>query len=214
MRWLRGTRGLWVVLTVFLAACGSGSDDELTLAFQGFSGEGITQADAVNPNSADVDVCQFLCLSGDNIEIEPYTQTRINAIFVNRGKADIVLDSYVVSVPGSGVGAQQRFLSARIPGGRCTSDSQLQCAFDDDCRAGLCVHQETSVEILLFDFNFKSLVVDGQCPTLEDPIGSVISSTRDVNITFHGEDETDEGRTVSAQYTATFDNFDSCDADI
>jgi hypothetical protein len=210
MRWLSGVRGAWVVLTVFLAACGSGGNDELTLAFQGFSGAGITQSDAVNPNSADVDVCQFLCLSGQNAVVEPYTQTRINALFVNRGKADIVLDDYVVSVPGSGVADQQRFLSARIPGGRCANNAQQECAFDDECIGAACTHEVTSVEILLFDFNFKSLVVDGQCPTLEDPFGSVISRTLTTNVTFSGEDETSERRTISASYSATFDNFNSC----
>jgi hypothetical protein len=209
MRWLSGTRGVWVVLTVFLAACGSGGDDELTLAFQGFSSEGIEQSDQVNQTSADVDVCQGLCISGESIEGEPFTQTLVNALFVNRGKADIVLDEYVVSVPDSGVADQVRGISARIPGGRCSEDSQRQCAFDDDC-VGLCTHDVTTVGILLFDFNFKSLVVDGQCPSFEDPAGSVISRTRDVILTFSGNDETDERRTISTQYVATFANFDSC----
>jgi hypothetical protein len=195
-----------------LAGCGSGGgDDELTLAFQGFTSEGITQSDEVGPNSADVDVCQGLCISGNTVEGEPFTQTLINAEFVNRGKADIILDEYTVSVPGSGVADVTRAVSARIPGGRCAGQPQEQCAFDDECAAGFCTHDVATVGILLFDFNFKSLVVDGQCPSIEDPLGSVISRTRDVVITFSGNDETDERRTVTAQYLATFADFNSCD---
>jgi len=210
MRWLSGTRGLWVVLSVFLAGCGSGGDDELTLAFQGFSGENIEQSDQVGPNSADVDVCQGICLSGDSLEAEPFTQTLINAQFVNRGKADIVLDEYTVSVPGSGVADDTRAISARIPGGRCVGQPQRQCGFDDECGGGICTHDVAEVGVLLFDFNFKSLVVDGQCPSIDDRLGSVISRTRDIVITFSGNDETDERRTVTVQYLATFADFDSC----
>jgi hypothetical protein len=213
MRWSSGTRGLVVFLGLFVASCGSGGSDEdvLVLAFQGFSGEDIEQADAVNASSADVDVCQSLCVGEDSIEGEPFTNTRINALFVNRGKADIVLDTYTVSVPGSGTAPVTRDITARIPGGRCDTNAQQQCAFDDECD-GLCVRQVTSVEILLFDFNFKALVVDGQCPTLDDPLGSVIPQDRGVDLTFSGEDETEDRRTISASYRAEFADFNNCDA--
>jgi hypothetical protein len=209
MRWLIGGRGLLLAVAVLAFGCGSGGDDELVLAFQGFSGENIEQADSVNPNSADVDVCAGLCIMEDEITAEPFTQTRVDALFVNRGKADIVMDSYTVDVPGSGISPETRFISTRVPGGRCSDNPQTQCAFDDECDES-CIHQTTSVEVLLFDFNFKDLVVDGQCPSLEDPAGSVISRTRDVFITFTGFDETEERRTVSTQYVATFTNFDNC----
>jgi hypothetical protein len=212
MRWLSGVRGVWVVvLSVVVVACGSsGGDDELTLAFQGFDGEEIEQADQVGATSADVDVCQSICFTGEEVEGEFFTQTLVNARFVNRGKVDIVLDEYTVSVPGSGVADQVRSISARIPGGRC-ADGQTQCAFDSDCLGAICFHQETSIALLLFDFNFKSLVVDGQCPSFENPAGSVISRTRDVFLTFRGKDEADKSRTVEAQYATTFTDFDNCD---
>jgi hypothetical protein len=204
-----------LLLAVALAAgsCGGSGGDDLVLAFQGFSNEGITQADAVGANTADVDVCQGVCVSGDAVTAEPFTQTRVNALFVNRGKADIVIDSYTVSVPDSGVPDQTFSVSARIAGGRCATDQQEQCAFDDECGLGVtCRHQESSVELLLYDFTFKSLVVDGQCPSFEDPFGSVISHTRDVFITFRGVDESDENFTVRAAYQTTFDNFGACSA--
>ena len=213
MRWLSG-KPMWL-LAVALAAgsCGGNGGDDLTLAFQGFSNDNITQVDAVGANSADVDVCQGICVAGNAITAEPFTQTRVNALFVNRGKADIVIDSYTVSVPDSGVPDQTFSVSARLPGGRCATDQQQQCASDVDCAlSGGCFHQESSVELLLFDFTFKSLVVDGQCPSVEDPFGSVISRTRDVFITFRGVDESDENFTVSAAYQATFDNFSACSA--
>lgn len=209
MRWLIGAQGLLLAVVLLAFGCGSGNDDELVLAFQGFSSENIEQADVANPNSADVDVCPGFCLMGEEVTGEPFTQTRVDALFVNRGKADIVMDSYTVDVPGSGISPQTRFISTRIPGGRCSDNPQAQCAFDDEC-GGPCLRQETSVEVLLFDLTFKELVVDGQCPSFEDPAGSVISRTRDVFVTFTGVDETDERRTVRTQYAATFTNFDNC----
>jgi hypothetical protein len=204
-----------LLLGMMLAAggCGGGGGDDLILAFQGFNSDGITQSDAVGANTADIDVCQGFCGSIDAPTVEPFTQTRVNAVFVNRGKADIVIRSYTVSVPGSGVPDQTFSVSARIPGGRCGVQAQDQCAFDDECGlVAVCTHQETQVELLLFDFTFKSLVVDGQCPSFEDPFGSVISHTRDVFVTFRGEDESDENFTVRAAYQATFDNFSTCSA--
>ena len=211
MWWLRGIPTLLLGIA-FAAGCGdSTGGDDLTLAFQGWSGENIEQSDAVGPNSADVDVCQGLCGTIDSPTAEPFTQTRAGAVFVNRGKADITIDSYTVSVPGSGVPDQTFSLSARVNGGRCDEDPQKQCALNSDC-LGQCLHSESIVGVLLFDFTFKSLVVDGQCPSFEDPFGSVISHTRDVFVTFRGVDESDENFNVTAAYLATFENFSSCDS--
>jgi hypothetical protein len=210
MRWSSGMAVVLLGIAVASSGCGdSTGGDDLTLAFQGWTSDGITQADSAGPNSAVVDVCQGLCGSIEDPTGEPFTQTRINAIFVNRGKADIVLDTYTVSVPGSGVPDQTFSATARIPGGRCGEDPQKQCALDSDC-LGFCMHDEATVGVLLFDFTFKSLVVSGQCPSFEDPLGSVISQTMDVFVTFRGVDETDDGFNVSAAYQATFDNFSSC----
>lgn len=210
MRWLSGASALVVgMLMVTVAGCGSGGGDDLILSFQGFSGEEITQEDSVGSTSADVDVCQDPCLEGDTIVGEPYTQTRLNAVFVNQGKSDIILDRITVSVPDSGIPDRTQSISARVIGGRCESNPEQKCAFDDECSGGSCLHQSTTVNFLLYDFLFKDLVVSGQCPTSDSP-GSVIAQTLDVKLTFSGTDETEERFTVRARYQSTFADFDNC----
>ena len=86
---------------------GQGSNDALTMRFVGFTGEGIDQQDTVGN-----DVGGRRCLPDDlrrsggiftDEVFESFTQTRANAIFVNIGIADILLDSYIVSsLPGTG----------------------------------------------------------------------------------------------------------------
>lgn len=216
MRWLRGIVSLCLLA---VAGCGGSSgEDSLTLSFQGFSGDGIEQADFVSGASASVDVCQGLCQSsgsGGQIEIEDYTETFAFAIFVNRGKADIELENYTIEVLDSGLPILNRTVSSNIPGGRCTTSPQTQCATNTDCLGGNCQRQETAVPILLYDFEFKQIAVDGQCPlnldTFELTGGTVIPRNYDVIITFTGVDQTDKRRVISTGYATTFADIDSCD---
>jgi hypothetical protein len=209
MRWLSGRHLLVLGLVAAMSGCGSGSGDDLILSFIGFSAGNLTQPDAVSMNSADVDVCQGVCVSGSQITVEPFAQTRVIATFMNNERANITLDQYTISAPGSGIPDQTYNISALIPGGRCAADQSKQCATDSDC-AGVCTHSETDVDILLYDFVFKSLVVDGECPSVDNPAGSVIPRTLGVNITFSGEDDTQDRFTVHTQYISTFADFDSC----
>lgn len=237
MRWFNGWCAL--VLSAVVAFGGCGSDrggDELTLSFQGFTGDIVEQADAVGQNTADVDVCQSICISsgaGDildptSVTAEPYSVTRVGAIFVNQGKADITLESYTLSVfrdlngngvrdpgePGSGVPDMTFSASTLIPGGRCDDNPQEKCAFDTDC-LGRCQRQETTAELLLYDFTFKDLVKDGACPfdldtaTLTD--GSIVPQTYNAVITFRGIDDANNGYNITEEYNSTFADFDNCE---
>ena len=214
----RLTSATALVLTVALAAvgCGSAGTDQqgeagLTMAFVHFSGENITQADQVFDTVAQVDICQDLCQTGGatgggQIMPEPFTATVADAVFVNRGKADIVLDSYTLNVPGSGVPPATRSIGARLIGGRClTGDTQRACASDLDCGLdGNCLHAQSPVTILLYDFDFKQRVIQGECPSDLEPL------TLSADITFTGSDETGERFTVDTSYVSTFANFDNC----
>jgi hypothetical protein len=212
----RVIKGRVLMAALLLCAMGCGSsgidgqgDDGLTMALVGFTGLGIDQADFVSDTVAQVDVCQDLCESGEggDITFEPFTSTLVSAVFVNRGKADIVLDSYTVNVPNSGVPSATRNVSARLPGGRCQgNDPQEQCAVDLDCGIlGSCTHSETLVSILLYDFDFKTRSLQGECPF------DIETLTLDTELTFSGSDEVGKRRTVRAGYVGTFANFDNCD---
>jgi hypothetical protein len=233
MRWFNGWCAL--VLSVAVACGGCGSDrgeDDLVMSFQGFTGDIGEQSDAVGQNTADVDVCQDICLtdggSGGDLMAEPYTVTRVGAIFVNQGKADITLENYTISVfrdlngngvrdpgePGSGVPDMTFSASTLIPGGRCDSNPQQKCALDSEC-LGRCQRQETTVSLLLYDFTFKDLVKDGECPFDLDTGtftgGSIVSQTYEAVITFRGVDDANNNYRVTRSYNSTFDNFDNCD---
>ena len=122
MRWFSIVRSLLALSAALaLVGCGSsgfdsnGGQDSLTMQFQTFSGEGITQEDLVGNTDADVDVCQSICnFTGDlvNIEFESFTQTRANAIFMNMGASPILLDKYTVTIPNSGVPARTATVAA------------------------------------------------------------------------------------------------------
>ena len=208
-------------ILVGFPGCGEDSGDRLVLSFVGFSGEGINQADQVFDTHAEVDVCGFLCLEGDDVTAEPYTQTTVVARFLNRGKADIFLDKYTLFVPGSGIEEVQRSVAAIIPGGRCATDTSLKCGSDFECPLGLCTHQETTVSFLLYNFDFKDRVVLGRCPEIvTDEFGfiidiaypdDVIHQELTALLTFSGVDDREERYTVSASYPSSFDNFDACE---
>lgn len=200
---------LWFAVGCGSAGTSSQGEDGLTMAFVTFSGLDIAQADTVNETVAQVDLCQDLCTSsggGGDLQPEPFTSTAVSAVFVNRGKADIVLDAYTLNVPDSGVPAATRRISARLPGGRCRgADPQRECADNVDCGViGACTHTESPVTILLYDFDFKQRTLQGECPF------DVEAVTHDAELTFSGTDEAGQRFTVHTNYVSTFANFDNC----
>ncbi|MEO8603585.1 MAG: hypothetical protein ABI629_13505 [bacterium] len=191
------------------------------MQFLGFSGEGIDQQDSVGNTSADVDVCQSICAVGGDlisVEFETFTQTRVNAVFMNQGQSPILLDKYVVSIPGSGIPSQTVSTSAILPGGICTGTS-VPCATANQCNIGTtCEHAETSVEILLYSFVTKELVRgDRECPRL-DPInlvvipGTVVPVTYQTNVTFSGSDASGERFTIKTGLIGGFFDANNCSA--
>jgi hypothetical protein len=201
---------------------GPGGTDSLTMSFQGFTGEGLEQQDFVGNTSADVDVCPTICaFTGlfEDVEFETFTATRANALFVNNGTADIRLDRYTVSIPGSDLPSRTVETAAIIPGGRCDDSPTQHCGSDSDCGVtGNCVHQEVAVEILLYDFSDKLLIRgDAQCPQLALvdglPVilpGTVLPQTFQTDVTFSGSDESGERFTVSAGLAADFFDANNC----
>jgi hypothetical protein len=217
-----------------LAGCGSAgfdgdSTDELTMTFLGFTGEGIEQQDFVGNTSADVDVCPTICEFGEDgifgdETFEQFTQTRAFAQFVNNGTADIRLESYKVSVPGSGIPPLTTNINIIMPGGRCSNAPNQQCGLDTDCGfAADCVHEQVDVEILLYSFQFKELIRDDggapgdvMCPGVDPrnglPIpGNVVPQTLQTDVSFSASDSTGERFNVKAGLVAGFFDANNCD---
>src|SRR5215470_9167586 len=106
MRWLLSScLVLMLGALIGVVGCGSGpgsstgGSSRLTMEFLGFNGDGIDQEDNVFATFAQVDVCQTLCQIGDvftDIVFEQFSETAVNAVFINNGKGDIQLDSYTV----------------------------------------------------------------------------------------------------------------------
>jgi hypothetical protein len=215
------------------AGCGSsgfsgqGSSDSLTMSFQGFTGEGIMQQDVVGNTSADVDLCQDICaISGSilvpTVQLEKFTSTTANALFVNEGFADILLDRYTVTFPaGLGIPTRTVQTGVLLPGGTCSSLPNTHCGSDADCTfAGPCDHPTVPVQVLLYDFATKAqLIPTGQtCPMLgEDNQGNLIIIPGDVtpfsfqtNLTFSGSDETGKRFTVKTGLFGAFSDANNC----
>jgi hypothetical protein len=187
------------LLTAALSiGCGStGNDDSLVLQFLRFDSIGLTQEDSVGETSADVDILQDLCSVSDTgvPTFEPYTNTRINAVFHNYEASDITLNRIVIDVgPNAGRQVVTHDFTAIVPGGRCTS-IERQCTSDQECQGGTCNHTDTTVfGILLFDFDDKAHLLPG---------------TYSVKISFFG---TDPSRSfeVRTSYVVHFNDFDNC----
>jgi hypothetical protein len=214
-------------LTLVLGAVGCGSsgfngqsDSSLTMTFQGFTGEGLVQQDFVGNTSADVDVCQSICsIGGDLVDVtfETFTSTRAFAQFVNNGTADIILDKYVVSIPGTAIPPRTVQTAAIIQAGRCSNSPTTHCGLDNQCGFGnTCVQTVTDIEVLLYDFTTKELVRgDQKCPRL-DPIdlvvipGDVTPITYQTNVTFYGSDESGNGFNFRTGLVADFFDANNC----
>jgi hypothetical protein len=215
-------------LTFVLGAVGCGSSgfdgqvgsDALTMSFVGFTDDGITQQDTIGSTFAEVDVCPSICAIGGlfvDIEFESFTETSANAIFVNNGTADILLDTYRVDIPGSGLPAREVDTAVLLPGGRCLNSPTFHCGFDTDCGTqGLCFHEQVPVQVLLYDFIDKELLRgDQRCPQLNlDDLtiipGDVTPMRYQTNLTFSGSDETGERFTVKAGLAGTFFDANNC----
>jgi hypothetical protein len=198
------------------------------MSFQSFSGEGITQQDTIGSTFASVDVCQDICaISGSvvapTVELENFTATSANALFINNGFADIRIDHYTVtylSPPDIPIPPQTVATSVLLPGGTCSSLPDRHCGGDGDCGiAGPCEHVEVPVEVLLYSFVTKSLIVgDQRCPMLgEDSQGNLIIIPGNVtpvsfqtDVTFSGSDETGKRFTVTAGLIGTFSDANTC----
>ena len=230
MRWSRVTCCL--LSLGFVSGCGSagfdngGGTDNFTMTFLGFSGEGIEQQDTVGnlpATTVGVDVCPTICdfgvagIFGDEV-FEQFTETTANAVFVNNGTADILLDRYTINTPGSGVPPRTVTVSALLPGGRCSNNPTIHCGLDRDCGLiATCDHVEVPVQILLYDFVFKALVIgDAVCPGV-DPLtglpmpGTVVPQTLQTDVTFSGSDQSGERFTVDTGLVASFFDANNCD---
>jgi hypothetical protein len=194
------------LLAALASGCGSNAGDSLTMRFVSFDGVGLTQADSVRETSADVDAVQGACLSGTTLTGEPYTQTIVNATFINEEAADINLQGYRVFIPIPGLpNFVEQTISRNLRGGRCANIDR-QCVDDADCGVagilGSCVHSPTTVAALvLFDFTTKD-----QIKLHPELFGTATNIT----IQFFGTDDANQSFEVTTSYVATFGNFDNC----
>jgi hypothetical protein len=208
------------LLAAVWTGCGSSSEDNTVQQFISFTGEGITQADAVGANSADVDVYQSICVTGSADtapEAEPFTQTSVSAIFRNNEALDIQMQRYETEVDTGYPELDQQLaingsLSSTLIGGRC-SNVDRQCSSSADCVAlggglGTCEHVDTTVpSLVLFDFVGKAAVA-----TLAQEHPQVLGQSFPLRVTFFGKDATRSWHT-SAGYNVTFGDYDNCKSD-
>lgn len=200
-------------LAGLLWGCGSTSnDDQYVLRFAGFDGDNIDQQDAVGPGSAAVDINPSLCTSDfifTEVTAEVFTETIINATFVNEQKNDIVLRRYRIRFdPQLGLGDAEYGITANLPGGFCSNVEGRRCAVDADCTVqgqtagtGTCLKTATTVRgLLLVDFLTKERI--------RGNLG-VLGKATTIRIEFVGDDGY-RTFTVPAAYTITFDEFCNC----
>lgn len=230
MRWMSMVRcALILSAAVTLASCGSsgfdtaGGEDALTMQFLEFNDENIEQQDLIVATAAQVDVCPTICEYGEggifgDEEYEQFTETFANAVFMNNGTADILLDRVTVSTPGSGIPSRTTNVSVLLPSGRCSNSPTTRCGVDRQCglQQGTCNQTETPVGIQLYDFIFKELIRgDAVCPSV-DPItglptqGTVVPQTFQTNVTFSGSDASGKRFTVRAGLVTSFFDANNC----
>ena len=219
---------LSLTFVVAVVGCGSSGfegqpgDDALTMSFIGFNGDGLTQEDTIGSTFAQVDVCPTICdfgvagIFGDEV-FESFTETVANAVFVNNGFADILLDRYSVTIQNSHIPVRTVQTATLLPGGRCSNSPTTHCSLDNDCGiTGQCEQVETPVQVSLFDFTMKELVIgDAVCPGVDPATGlptpgTVLPQTKQVNVSFSGTDETGKRFTVNTGLTASFFDANNC----
>jgi hypothetical protein len=206
------------LLALVMVGCGSTSgsedgDSRSVLRFIRFDDSGITQADAVLNDNAQVDVEQNLCeTSGGSsggtpmVSAEPFTETVTNVILRNDQKLDIRLEHYVIHIadPNVGIGDLDFSMNGTVVGGRCSNVSTRSCASNQECAvgttSGTCVFTETTLGgLLLVDFDTKDRVQP-----------RALRRGLPVTITFFGSDVVGNDYRVTAGITITFDNFCNC----
>lgn len=193
-----------------LASCGSTDDDSLVLTFVGFDGDNITQCDQINPGLAEIDISQICCDdSNPCTDVEPVTQTQVNALFQNNQKLGITINSYTVEIPGTGVGAVTNETSQFVTGKRCLNVPTRECADDADCVVGItigsCVPSTSPVSIVLADFTTKALIGPDVQPG---------GKTVDIFVRFFGSDSSRAQWQAQASIPARFDNFNNCNCNL
>jgi len=202
------------ILALLAGGCGStggaGGDDALVLQFIQWDNTGLTQADSVSESSADVDVVQDICISGDTPTAEPFTQTVINAIFQNNEGSNILLQSYSTQIGDprlSQANITNGALSTSLPGKTCAGTG-APCFIDSDCALGVvgsCMPTQTTVSgIVLFDFLGKAFI---QTVSIDHP--EVLGQVTPLKVTFSGSDP-NRSFQISANYSVTFGDFDNC----
>lgn len=206
---------------------GQNGDDALTMSFIQFNDTDITQEDSVIGTAAQVDVCPTICdfgvdgIFGDEV-FEAFTETFANAVFQNNGTADILLDSYTVSIVGAGIPPRTINTAALLPAGRCSNSPTTHCGLDNDCSifggmAGQCDQTQVPVGIVLVNFVEKELAKgDGVCPGVDPNTGlptpgTVVPQNFQINVTFSGSDETGERFTVRTGLNGSFFDANNCD---
>jgi hypothetical protein len=128
---------------------------------------------------------------------------------VNRGKNDVLLDQYSVSVPGSGAPDVVRAIAEVLPGKRCSTNPATTCSGPSDCGGAACNSIEVSVRLVLYAFDFKAFIASGQCPTGERP-GSILPSTSSAIVSFSAINDAGERFGTDAAYVSTFADFANC----
>lgn len=193
-----------------LGSCGSTDNgptgsDALVLNFQGFSDMGITQCDQVNPEVAEIDLIQDICMTGQGGEgtPEPFTETSATAMLQNNQKLDITLNSYSVNFVESGAPEMTFSTSQTITGKRCTNDSSKSCAVDSDCvilggGIGLCNPSISSLQVLLASFTTKNFLL----PDIGDTVNVVVK--------FFGTDVTGADWVAQGSIAASLNDFNNC----
>lgn len=201
------------MLAVLAGGCGSTDDSRLVLQFIQWDATNITQADAVGPSSASVDIVLNDCNTavGGTPTAEFFTPTAIDAIFRNNEGSDILLEAYSTEIGDSrlsqiNISKAQGSLGVTLLGGRCSNRDQ-QCAVDNDCGTGLglCDHANTTVTgIILVD-----LLGKGQVATVALKHPEVLGQVTPLTVTFYGSDASQSFQTT-AHYQLIFGDFDNC----
>jgi hypothetical protein len=216
MRRLDRSMTVAAFLIALASACGSTSTDGrpgVVLQFENWDNTGIEQQDSVTGGSASVDVAQSICSTDflfTNLTFETFTQTIVNAVFLNESSTDILLQQYRIHFddPSYAIGDMVFQIGAVISGGRCSNAMTRSCAVDTDCvipgqmsSGATCDHPSTLVSgILLFDFLTKERIA-----TQKRLLGRATSIT----VTFTGASAISSYSTT-ASYVVTFDDFCNC----
>ncbi len=214
MRWLRGTAIVISGLSLMVWGCGSdsfGGTDQGTLQLTRFASGAESQPDAVFATSAQIDVCQTLCMQqggggGGQQMIEPFTSTLVSAVVVNRGKSDVTVDSIHVTYPNSGLVDLNTAVAGgfAIPGGRCSNNPAQSCAANFECLGAPCVNSETEIPFTMLSLDRKALIAGDSCDAGFEP--AIITSF----VTVRGRDADGERFAVSGGMNLEVANFDNC----